>query len=279
MGRKSPWKGARRYEDFRQNQVERFGNYMTDARNHIIGRNQAVASVLCYLSMLRNAGGITLPLAAPEPQPGAPPRPPLLTTKGAEYQSIKGAKALSQEAAHCLPCHVLIGNQDPASIEIGGQPLPTRVRDGIRSQFGKVTILDRCFNAADKASERTQPSLVWAFADACNRVIHCPRQSDSPRQETRRGVGQHYGELYTIDIWPINRNHVRQVYQSVWLPSAERAYTSAGNEIERSGKYLSAGDDPDEVLWILGKYLENHDETPTALRDDQMSNLELELVT
>jgi hypothetical protein len=44
MGRRSPWKGARRYEDFRQNQVERFGNYMTDARNHIIGRNQAVAS-------------------------------------------------------------------------------------------------------------------------------------------------------------------------------------------------------------------------------------------
>jgi hypothetical protein len=278
MGRKSPWRGARRYEDFRQNQVQRFGNYLSDAKNHVIGRNQAVATTLCYLSMMRNAGEIPLPFTAPEPQPVEPPKmTSLITTKGAEYQTIRGAKALSQEAAHCLPCQVLVSGLKPEKIEIGGKPLPTRVQDNIRAQFGKVTILDRCFNVADKAAERNEPSLARAFADACRRVIDCPRESDSPRQETRRGVGERYGELYTIEIWPINRKHVREIYASIWLPGAERAYTSAGNEIEKSGKYLSAEDNPDEILWILEKYVDNHYELPTALRDDQMSNLELEL--
>lgn len=139
-------------------------------------------------------------------------------------------------------------------------------------------MLPRCFNSADKAAERVANGLVWAFAEACGQVISCPRESDSPRHETRRGIGAQYGELYTINIWPINRQQVKNTYQLVWLPRAEHAYVAAGNEIENSaGKFLSAQDDADEVVWILGQYLEHHSVSPSALFDERMSKLELQL--
>jgi hypothetical protein len=191
------------------------------------------------------------------------------------FQTTRGAKASNQEAAHCLPCQILVTGIDPAALTVGGKKLATRVQDDIRSQFAKVTVLPRCFNVADKTAERVEHGLTRVFVDACSRVLDCRREVDSPRNELCRHVGERYGELYTIDIWPINRNQVKDAYELVWLPGAERAYASAGNEIENKGAFLSADDDPDEVLWILEKYLDFHGQAPSALRDDQMSNLEL----
>lgn len=52
-----------------------------------------------------------------------------------------------------------------------------------------------------------------------------------------------------------------------------------GAEIPRparkSRSHLSSGDDPDEVLWILSKYLDNHSDVPAALQEFQLSKLEL----
>jgi hypothetical protein len=260
MGRGVPWRGARRYEDFRQKQVERFMNYQRYAEDHIVGRNRAVAKILCYLSILRNAGAI--------PQS-------LITSGGAQLQTTRGVQALDQEAAHCLPCQILVGGRDPAMLTITNKPLPPQAQREIRSQFGKVTVLPRSFNSADKAAERVIKGLVPVFVEACQQVVACPRESESPRRETRRHIGEGYGELYTIDIWPINRQQVRRVYQNVWLPQAEQAYEVAGNEIEHSGKYLLAQDNPDEVIWILDQYLKYHPHPTSVLLDVQMSELEL----
>jgi hypothetical protein len=262
MRRRVPWRGARKYEDFRQKQVERFTNYQRCAQDHTVGRNAATVQVLCYLSILRNAGAI-------------PPHT-IIGAKGAMYQSTSGALAQNQEAAHCLPCQILVAGYEPASLRIGNRPLGPLTQHAMRSLFAQVTVLPRCFNTADKAAERVHNGLADAFMHACQDVVNCPRQSDVPQPRTYRQAGERYGELYTLHIWPINRERVRHAYASVWVPGAESAYQRAGDEIERSGTFLSAQDDPDEVLWILSTYLEYHRLPPSKLLEFQMSQLERE---
>jgi hypothetical protein len=263
MSRRVPWRGATRYEDFRQKQVQRFTNHERYAEDHIAGRNRAVAKVLGYLSVLRNAGAI--------PQP-------LIASGGAAFQSTRGVLALDQEAAHCLPCQILVGGVNPDRLTISNQPLPMRAQNEIRSQFGKVTVLPRSFNRADIVAERVANGLTQALVEACWHVVACDRIGELPRRETRRHVGERYGELYSIDIWPINREQVRHSYEKVWLPRAERAYQSAGDEIERSGKYLSSEDNPEEMSWILDQYLKYNSNPTSMLLDAQMSEVELTVV-
>ena len=260
MRRKTPWRGAKKYEDFRQKDVSRFMNYQRHAQNHIAGRNRAVAKVLCYLSMLRTAGAI---------------QQPLISAGGALYQTTGGAQALDQEAAHCLPCQILTGAQDPTTLPVGGKPQSFKILTEIRSEFAKVTVLPRCFNSADKVAERVPNGLAQTFVASCREVVSCPRLTESPRIETRRHIGERYGELYTVAIWPINREVVNHAYHQFWVPRAEQSYESAGDFIEQSRSYLSSEDDPDEVLWILSKYLDFHWDVPSALQEFQMSELEL----
>lgn len=125
------------------------------------------------------------------------------------------------------------------------------------------------------AAERVPNGRVQAFVDSCRKVVSSPPLAQSPRMETRRLIGERYGELYTVAIWPINRQIVSDAYHQVWVPRAEKSYDSAGDRIEKSGSYLSSGDDPDEVLWILSKYLHSHRDVPSALLEFQMSELKL----
>jgi hypothetical protein len=262
MNRKSPYRGARKYEDFRQKDVQRFANWQTDAQIHIIGRNEAVARVLCYLSVLNNSGAI---------------QQRLVTRSGALFQSTGGTKSLDQHGAHCLPCQILTDGLDPSTLTIQGQALPRTAREGIRTQFGAVHVLARAFNIADCIAEQGLHGLAEAFLAACRHVVQCA--AEPPRRETRRDVGLNYGELYLVDIWPINRPRVATAYNGIWLPLAERAYEVAGRQVDSGGGGLSEKDNPVEILWILEKYLEYNWDEPAALLDSEQSKLELEFTS
>lgn len=264
--RRKPWWGAGAYENFRQNLVQRFTNFDRDAANHVIGRNQSVAQVLGYLSLLHNAGLIA------EGSRVVPSR--------ARWQSLGGSRAEGTEGAHCLPCQILVVPPG-ASQGIDPSDLPglsRAVREGIRTEFAHVTSLPALFNSADVVAEQCRPSgLREVFANACQEVVRGPRRAREHR--LFRGPNALGGGEFR-DVWLIDRAAVRTVYRSIWVPGAERAYETAMDEVEagRLAQYLlplNRTSEPGLVMEVLHAYLKHHRALePTKLRDLQMDELE-----
>lgn len=253
--RRIPYAGARAYEDFRQKSVERFESPESRAKNHIIGRNEGVARLLAYVSLLRASGAIG--------------RAALVVPSGAAYQSTKGSAALGQQAAHALPCQIKIGARDLTLLAPND-----RTTDAIRTLFGHVSVLPRPFNAADTVAERVPNGLVSALDQACVGLIRTLPDGAGPRPMVFRGVGQNYGEIRTIAAFAIDRASVRDTYARTWLPAAENAYREAQRTVADSGAFLTQGDDRDEVLEVLRLYLRFHRHESAALLDAQLDEIE-----
>lgn len=258
MNRKVPWRGARAQEDFRQKQVERFTSPQRTAQDHMLKRNSAVVRLLCYLSMLRNAGAVS---------------GPRVDAVRARFQTTSGSKALGEEAAHALPRQVLLDGREPSSLLVEDKPLPRRAQEDIRFQFADVSVWSRTFNVADSAAELH--GLVDALVGSCQRIVNEPRLGTERKVEIRRGKGMSFGDVVEVSIWPIARARVRQAFHTVWLPLAEKAYQKASDAIAESRSCLSRHDDPREVLYVLEHYLKNHRVEPSALLEAQMDELEL----
>ena len=252
--RRSPYPGARAYEDFRQKAVERFGNCQSDARNHVIGRNQGVARVLAYLALARSGGAVA--------------RESVVAASGAGFQATRGSARLGQQAAHCLPCELILGGREFSSLA----PNPRTTRE-IRTLFGHVSVLPRSFNAADVAAERVENGLIWAFVRSCEALIRQVLNGDGPRPLVFRGIGSNHGMLETRLAHPLDRESVRNVYRIVWKPAAEGAYRAA-LAAALDGRFLAASDDPAEVVAVLDQYLRAHSIEPSALLDSQLDEIE-----
>ena len=266
--RRKPWWGAGPYETFRQKVVQRFTNFDLDAMNHVIGRNQAVAQVLCYLNLLYNAGRIASGSRV------IPSR--------ARWQSLGGSRVEGTEGVHCLPCQVLVvqpGKADADAIDPSDLPgLSQAVREGIRTEFGHPTLLPAVFNSADVVAEQCRPTgLRGVFAGTCQRVISGPRRSRETQLFYRPNDTSRMGELR--DVWLLDREAVREAYRD-WVNQAEAVYRGAMDEVERGRlpHYLGPlhrSAEPALVMEVLNAYLKHHRAaTPTKLRDDQMGALE-----
>lgn len=255
-GRRTPGPGIRRYEEFRQKTVQHFESTAQQVANHCSGRNAAVAEVLCYLSLLRNAGAI--------------PNNATVSSAGAGFQSFRGSS--DTPAAHCLPCQILINDKDPSTLVANPRTALT-----LKSLFGKCTLLPLAFNHADSAAEGS--GLIEAFVWACEKVIRWPVNAATRiNREIVRGVYN--------DVWC---PQARQAYAAAiaqkrstaaLLPQVERGvgleYGMIGLE-KLEQQWESVTDEQvhvHEVIWILGKYSESLAIKPTTLLDAKMSEIE-----
>ncbi len=265
--RRAPYRGARPQERFRQHRVIRHGHevhgdlrysiaagYQEKIENHIIGRNQSVAEVLSYCSLLRNAGIVADSSA--------------VASRGAAWQSASGHRRHETVAAHCLPCQLKIANRLPS------EHMPNRASaDAIRGLFAKTTVLPSAFNTADKAAERTWDSIEDAFIAACQAVISARRVSDDPQTKLIRHIGERYGEIENVECWPIDRKTVRSAYDQ-WAQGALAAYRQAEFRVRTEGFQCSSSEDPGQIADILLAYARAGQEIPTGLSDKSMDEIE-----
>ncbi len=125
-------------ERFRQETIRRFdADYRIKAGNHSAGRNEAVAELLCFVSLLRNANSLRQHAS--------------VNWDRAHHQAFKASAG--RNAAHVLPCQILIDGSDPTSV-----PMPPfldgcRIRRALKELFGKVNSLPKVFNATDSRAE------------------------------------------------------------------------------------------------------------------------------
>jgi len=97
--RKGLGAAVRKYEEFRQNEVQRFDSlYSIKAASHSARRNQAVAELLSCLSLMRSLGDISR-------------QQPVIEWSKAQVGAVTGST--DTPAAHCLPCQIWIDNQKP----------------------------------------------------------------------------------------------------------------------------------------------------------------------
>ena len=259
--RRSPGPGVRGYEEFRQKTVERFESTPQQVANHCIGRNAAVVEVLCYLSLLRNAGAI---------QSTA-----VVSSRGAHLQAFKGSS--DRPAAHCLPCQILINGRSPAEFLTNQQ-----TKLAINSLFGKCTLLPLAFNHADSAAEGN--GLINAFVRACEEVIRSP--ASGARGINRQKVRHAYDNVWS----PLARQgYMAAIAQkrsvAAPLPKVERGVGLEYGmiDLKKLQKEWEAITDKDEhvneVIWILEKYIENLAVEPSKLLDYKMSELEKQFLS
>jgi hypothetical protein len=173
MARKSPGGPDLTQKQWSDQEVQRFESDVSLALNHAHGRNNRVAQVLCYLSLMRAAGRISNTSG-------------VMTVTKAEFQNYHGPAGT--QAAHYLPGQLRIGRKR-VSEYISDRM--TRLRlDGL---FGDVHTLPPNFNKADSEAEKN--GLCDAFAAACREVIH---SGSAPRAGSidRPGVQQAYESVW-----------------------------------------------------------------------------------
>ena len=258
--RRSLGAAKRKYEEFRQKEVERFDSlYSAKAANHTAGRNQALAELLCCLSLLRSVGDIGR-------------RQPLLTWSKAQVGSVAGTTA--EPAAHCLPCQLWIDNAKPW--DIVHSPLVNRseLTKCMEEIFGHETILPLAFNLADSLSEKN--CLRGALVMACEYVI-----ANTNVRERQAGVLKRSGDgtiLLTVADRPgaaragIDHQAVKDGY-GVWQRQAAAAFAAAQEEAE-GGVFHSGTDYTADVLYILGKYEQSLSKVPPRASDEWMWKFE-----
>jgi hypothetical protein len=258
-GRRRAGRGVAAIETFRQKQVQRFdADYLAKAREHSAGRNRAAWRLLGILSFLRNYGSI--------------PAKATVNWDRAHVQAIRGD--LQSDAAHNLPCQILINGQFPWNYVWGIDLNAARLIAELREAFAGVYVAPKVFNAADSIAEEN--CLRGALVDACTQVIASSALVRREAGVVKRGVGENFGEieLSTADLANpgagIDQSAVISAYQT-WLGRSAAAFERAIGDVEENGATSMAQDVTDDVLYILQRYKRFAGErAPTAINLAQL---------
>jgi hypothetical protein len=241
-----------RRENFRQKLVERFdSDYRVKAANHSAGRNESVAEVLCFLSLLQNVGDI--------------PLNSVVAWSGAHRQAIKGDS--KSDAAHCLPCQILINGSVPSAfVKRKGLDIQY-VQQELDALFGKVVVLPKPFNLADSLAEAS--CLRASLVHACQVILRDTKNA-GPRN-IRRTVGFEPNVVETVPTG-VDRKAVRAAYD-LWVQESVRAFTRAGERANLEG--VTYGEDyTEDVIYILDKYRALASVEPAKFSNDNIGRLE-----
>jgi hypothetical protein len=130
--RKKPDIEHAQQEEWSDKEVERFASYSMQALSHSMGRDDRVAQLLCYLSLLRGSGRVD-----------ANPAVDVVAAKWQNYSSQAG-----NQAAHFMPGQLLVDNEKASLLT---QDPQTRTR--ISCLFADVEDLPADFNKADTQAE------------------------------------------------------------------------------------------------------------------------------
>ncbi len=262
--RKAPGAAVRKYEDFRQKDVQRFDSlYSVKAADHSAGRNQALAHLLSCMSLMRSLGDVARPQ-------------PVLTWSKAQVVTVFGTKITP--AAHCLPCQLWIDNVKPwdlvHSTLVDQSKLSKILKDEI---FGHETILPLAFNLADSLSEAN--CLRGALVAACEYAIaHTKPLQRQGGILKRSGAGE---ILLTVEERPgaanagVDHPAVKAGYE-VWRKQAAAAFAAAREEA-RGGVQYKDTDYTADVLYILDKYEQSLSKIPPRASDQWMWSFENDL--
>jgi hypothetical protein len=266
--RKSLGAEVTRTERFRQEKVQRFDSeYRMKASNHSTGRNEAVAELLCYLSLLRTSNDI--------PQQAA------VNWDRAHVQSVKASQG-GNVGAHVLPCQILIAGQRPSDIIPNNVLNRSKIQNGLRLLFGKVTVLPKVFNIADSRAENN--CLRGSLVAACESVIRETKPVQRTAGVLRRGVGANYGEiqLKAADLPAagqtvgVDHNAVKNAYE-VWRREARATFDRTIRAVRQTGATSDGEDVSEQVIYILERYRESLNQSPAKLMDRMMYQLMEEL--
>ena len=241
-GRRRTGRGVARTETFRQKRVQRFdADYLFKAREHSAGRNRAAWRLLAILSFLRNYGGI--------------PANASVNWDRAHVQAIKGDPR--SDAAHNLPCQILINSQFPWVFVSGNDIDADLLIAELRESFGGVYVAPKVFNTADSIAEATclRGALVAACAEAISKTKPVRREGGV----VKRGVGVNFGEiqLTTADMANpgagIDHAAVASAYQT-WIVKSIAAFDRAIHGVDEDGASSDGEDVTDDVIYILERY-------------------------
>jgi hypothetical protein len=240
--RKRVGPGVAKDETFRQKIVERFdADYLFKVREHSAGRNRSASQILAIFSFLRNYGAI--------------PGDALVAWDRAHVQAIKGNP--TSDAAHNLPCQILINGQFPWLLVSGKDIDAERIISELRSLFGAVYVAPKVFNAADSIAEAS--CLRGALTAACAEVIAKSKPLLREAGVLKRGVGLNYGEieLTTSDVANpgagIDAGAVGEAFK-IWLKESRAAFGRAVDSVREEGASSMGQDVTEDVIYILERY-------------------------
>jgi hypothetical protein len=266
LNRRSLGRAVAERERFGQEKVERFDSaYRVKAREHSTGRNRSVATLLCYLSLLRTAKAIRQHAD--------------VNWDKAHYQVFSASEG--RDAAHVLPCQIMIDSRRPSDISPPALLNGEKLKNGLKELFAKVTSLPKVFNVADSRAENH--CLRGALIHACVAAINETQPLNRIAGVLKRGKGLNYGEnQLTLQDRPeaaevgIDCKAVRKAYQ-VWIEKAREAFDRTIAAVEARGATVYGKDAKDEVIYILERYRESLDQPPAMLTDNVMFDLEEDL--
>jgi hypothetical protein len=259
--RKRVGPGVAKSETFRQKIVQRFdADYLFKVREHSAGRNRSVSQLLAILSFLRNYGAI--------------PANARVDWDRAHVQAIKGDP--SSDAAHNLPCQILIDGTFPWLLVSGVDIEAQRVIAELRSLFGAVYVAPKVFNTADSIAEAS--CLRGALTAACAEAIAKSKPIRREAGVLKRGVGMSYGEiqLTAADVANpgagIDAGAVDEAFRT-WLTHSRAAFNRAIDVVKEDGASSMGKDVTDDVIYILERYASATLSQATPSRDE-LSRLE-----
>lgn len=246
-----------RRQEWSSKEVIRFHSYMQQALSHSMGRNDRVARVLCYLSLLRSAGTV-----------GAEPSLRVVAARWQNYSSTAG-----NQAAHFLPGQLMVNSRKMSELVIDEQ---TRTR--ISCLFGDVEDLPADFNKADTQAEANGRAggLCAAFERAALTVL---RDASGDAGIDRSTVRKAYSTVWVPLARAAFANAQTKKAEKYTVP--ELQYGKAGGieygmiinlaERESATAYQQRVSHQQD---ILRHYSRSLDREPPALSEANMSALE-----
>jgi hypothetical protein len=248
--RKRVGPGVARTENFRQKRVERFdADYGFKAREHSAGRNRAAARLFATFSFLRNYGSI--------------PANCRVDWDRAHVQAIGGNS--NSNAAHALPCQILVNGQFPWLLVSGEDIEVERIVSELRKLFGGVYVAPRVFNTADSIAEAN--CLRGALVTACAEVIARSKPVARSAGVLKRGVGLNFGDIQLsvsdvsnpgagIDVVAVEGAF------GTWIRESIAAFNRAIVDVRANGASSMGDDVADEVIYVLERYARAAQATP-----------------
>jgi hypothetical protein len=240
--RKRVGPGVAATETFRQKEVQRFdADYLLKVREHSAGRNRSVSQLLAIFSFMRNYGAI--------------PATARVDWDRAHVQSIRGDP--TSDAAHNLPCQILIDGQFPWLLVSGKEIDGPRIIEELRALFGGVYVAPKVLNVADSIAETS--CLRGALVTACAQVIAKSKLIGREAGVLKRGVGLNYGdiELAASDVSNpgagIDTVAVAGAVRT-WLTASKAAFGRAIEYVNANGASSMGQDVTDDVIYVLERY-------------------------
>jgi hypothetical protein len=237
-------------EIFRRQTVERFQTDVAKATHHGIGRNERVATVLCYLSLLRAANRLSLNAMVSIP------------AGGAVRQHFTSSDR--HQAAHYLPCPIMVGGSYPWTYIVD-----PATRRSLESLFADVDHLPANFNKSDSMAE--MKGLTDAFQQACAEVVRDARPA--PAGQVHLAVVAHaYQTVWT----PLGERALQEAItrkkRNPHVPPLQKdEFGNILNLAERSVPERAWN--TEEQIAILSRYLEAMRVVPATLEASRVARL------